>query len=98
MERLTDEEVLKVLKLAKLDKDIENIEELSYQLKQILDEVDKIEKLDIDNDTDILIAPSINSNVYYDDVVGSMLSKSEVLKNAPKHDLSYVEVVGVLND
>lgn len=97
MERLTDEEVLKVINLAKLNPKTENIEELSYQLKQILTEVDKIEKLTID-ETDILISPSTNKNIYYSDEVGTMLDKKDVLKNAPKHDESYIEVVGVLND
>jgi len=98
MERLTDEEVIKVLKLAKLDPKTEDIEKLSYQLKEILNEIDKIEKLDIDQNTDVLITPSTNKNVYYDDKVGIMLDKKDVLKNALSHDDSYVEVVGVLND
>ena len=42
--------------------------------------------------------PSYNNNVYYEDKVGDMLNKSDVLKNAPKHDVTYIEVVGVLND
>ena len=62
MERLTDNEVLKVLKLAKLDPNMENVGELSYQLKQILNEIEKIEKLDID-EQDILIAPSNNLTI-----------------------------------
>lgn len=97
MERLSDEEVLKVINLAKLNPETENIEELSYQLKQILNEVNKIEQLNI-SDTDILITPSPNKNIYYEDEVGIMLAKKDVLKNALIHDESYIEVVGVLND
>jgi aspartyl-tRNA(Asn)/glutamyl-tRNA(Gln) amidotransferase subunit C len=97
MEKLTDEEVLKVLKLSKLDPNIEDIEKLKYQLKDILNEIDKIEKLDID-EQEILISPSKNKNVYSDDKIGIMLDKKDVLKNALSHDETYIEVVGVFND
>lgn len=97
MEKLTDEEVLKVLKLSKLDPNIEDIEKLKYQLKDILNEIDKIEKLDID-EQEILISPSTNKNIYYDDKIGIMLDKKDFLKNALSHDETYIEVVGVFND
>lgn len=97
MEKLTEEEVLKVLKLSKLDPNIEDIEKLRYQLKDILNEIEKIENLNID-EKDILITPSKNTNQFYEDKIGIMLTKEDVLKNALSHDQNYVEVVGVFND
>ena len=97
MEKIKEEKNLKVLKLSKIDPNIEDIEKIKYQLKDILNEIDKIEELEID-EKDILITPSNNKNIYYEDEVGAMLDKKDVLRNALSHDETYVEVVGVLND
>lgn len=97
MEKLTKEEVLHVANLARLELKDEEIEEYSIKLKEILNKIDEINDLDIPTD-DILIAPTTNKCSTHDDVASGMLTKDEVLANAPHKYDPYIEVRGVFND
>lgn len=97
MESLSKEKVLQVANLAKIEISDKEIDDYSYGLNQIINEIDRINELDIDNE-DILISPTDNVNVYYNDELKSMLPIEEVLKNAPSKVENYIEVVRVIND
>ena len=98
MEKLTREQVLHVANLARLNIVDNEIERYAGQLSDILTEIEKITKVEIDPNTDILIAPTNNKNIYKEDTEGPMLSREEIFKNTKKTDGRYIIVPKVVND
>lgn len=96
MEKLDKKAVIHVANLARLSIGDDEIEKYGVQLSDILTEIDKINKVDIDPNNDILIAPTTNTNCFNDDVVGNMLSKEEVFRNANKANDEYIIVPKVI--
>lgn len=97
MEALPRDEVLHIADLGKIKLSEEEIDKFGYGLKQIWNEIEKINNLDIASE-EILISPTENYNIYRDDVVDSMISIDDALRNAPKTKENYIEVVRVVND
>lgn len=97
MEKLTKEEVLHVSNLAKLELKDDEIETYSIKLKEILNKIDEIKEITTTTE-EILIAPSTNNCITTKDEVGDMLTKEEVLENAPHTLDPYIEVRGVFNE
>lgn len=97
MEILTKDEVMHVANLAKLNISDEEITRYGEQLRDILTEIDKINEVKLETDS-ILIAPTKNKNTYKEDVVGTMISKEEIFKNAKNEDGEYIVVPRVIND
>ena len=94
MNELTKEEVLHVANLARINVNEEDIEKYKLQLKQILDEVNRINEVNVDED--ILISPTINKNIYREDV--GVDENFDILKNAPKTSGNYIEIKRFVND
>lgn len=92
---LTKEEVLHVADLAKININDDEIEKYEKQLNDILKEMQRINEVDIE-DNDILISPTLNKNVYREDI--PVNDKVDVLKNAPKTNGNYIEIKRVVND
>lgn len=97
MEKLTKDEVLHVADLARLDLKEEEIEEYSIKLKELLNKIDEINEVSVVTD-DILIAPLTNDCVTFNDEIGSVLEKKDILKNAPCVNDPYIEVRGVFDE
>lgn len=96
-DKLTKEEVLHVAHLARIHLSDEDIEKYQVQLKQLLDDIDRIK--DIHNyDEELLITPVEHETVLRDDVMGSMLDPSDIMKNVPKSNGNFVEVPVMLNE
>ena len=87
-----------VANLARLAISPEEKEKYGVQLASILTEIDKINKVNIDENGEILIAPTNNQNKFCEDEVGEMLTKDEIFKNAKHVVDGYVVVPKVLND
>lgn len=98
MEKLTREQVLHVANLARLNVADEEITRYGEQLSDILTEIEKITMVEINPNTDILIAPTNNINNYKDDIEGTMLTKEEIFKNTKNTDGRYIIVPKVVND
>ena len=92
---LTNEEVLHIAHLARIEVDSSELEKYRIELKQIMNEIDKINELNIDT-TDIMISPSLNTNVYREDVVVN--DNFDIKINAPKTNGNYIETKRFLND
>ncbi len=98
MEKLSEKQVDHVANLARLAISPEEKEKYGVQLASILTEIDKINKVNIDENGEILIAPTNNQNKFCEDEVGDMLTKDEIFKNAKHVVDGYVVVPKVLND
>ncbi len=98
MEKLSEKQVDHVANLARLAISPEEKEKYGVQLASILTEIDKINKVNIDENGEILIAPTNNQNKFCEDEVGEMLTKDEIFKNAKHVVDGYVVVPKVLND
>ncbi len=96
MTKLTNDEVLHVANLARLNIKPEEIEKYNEQLNAIISEIDKITSASVE--TDILIAPTENNNVFMNDKMGEMLTKEDIFKNAKNTDGDYLIVPKVIND
>lgn len=94
MNELTREEVLHVANLARINVSEEEIEKYKVGLKQILDELNRINEVNASDE--ILISPTINKNVYREDV--GVDENVDVLKNAPKRSGNYIEIKRFVND
>jgi len=94
MNELTKEEVLHVGDLARINVSDEELKRYQVGLKQILDELNRINEVNVDGD--ILISPSLNNNVYREDV--GIDEDVDVLKNAPKKSGNYIEIKRFVND
>lgn len=94
MNELTKEEVLHVAHLARISVSEEDIEKYKVQLKQILDEINRINEVNVDED--ILISPTLNKNVYREDI--GVDNEVDILKNAPKRSGNYIEIKRFVND
>ena len=94
MNELTKEEVLHVANLARINVTEEEIKKYQIGLKQILDELNRINEVNADED--ILISPTLNNNVYREDV--GIDENVDVLKNAPKRSGNYIEIKRFVND
>jgi len=94
MNELTKEEVLHVGDLARINVSEEDIEKYKIQLKQILDEVNRINEINVEDD--ILISPTLNKNVYREDI--GIDNEVDILKNAPKRSGNYIEIKRFVND
>lgn len=92
---LTKEEVLHVADLAKININEDEIEKYEKQLNDILKEMQRINEVNIE-DNDILISPTLNKNVYREDI--PINDNVDVLKNAPKTNGNYIEIKRVVND
>ncbi len=97
MESLDKEKVLHVAELAKLKLEDQEIDKYAHELKDLMKEIDRIQEVKIE-DEEILISPSENTNVYNEDIVGNMLTREEILKNANKKYGSYIAVTRALHD
>ena len=97
MEKLSEKQVDHVANLARLAISPEEKEKYGVQLASILTEIDKINKVNIDENGEILIAPTNNQNKFCEDEVGDMLTKDEIFKNAKHVVDGYVVVPKVLN-
>lgn len=98
MEKLTREQVLHVANLARLNVADDEVIRYGEQLSDILTEIEKITMVEINPNTDILIAPTTNINKYKEDLEGSMLTKEEIFKNTKNTDGRYIIVPKVVND
>ena len=96
MNTLDKHAVIHVADLARLKIDDNDIGKYQLQLNAILTEIDKINKVNIDTSGSILIAPTTNINCYNEDIVGKMLKKEEVLKNASNKNNDYIVVPKVI--
>lgn len=95
MNELSKEEVLHVAHLARIEVDENDIEKYAVQLKQIMDLINKINEVEI-KDSDILISPTENHNLYRDDEVVN--EPIDFKKNAPKTNGNYIEIERFVND
>lgn len=98
MEKLERDAVKHVARLARLYVREEEIEKYGVQLAQILTEIDKINKVTVKEETEMLIAPTNNKNEYHEDIVGEMLTKEEIFKNAKHVSDGYIIVPRVIGN
>lgn len=98
MKSLTKEEVLHVADLAQLEVKEDEIEKYSIQLYDILSEIEKINQVEIDENGEILIAPTNNQNKWSEDQVKPMLTNTEIMKNVPHKTERYIIVPEVFHD
>lgn len=96
---ITEDNVNKVADLAYLEINKDEIKKYTKELGDILTEIEKILAVDIKNN-DILIAPTDCKKI--DDFQGTVtdenLDKESIMKNAKKHDRSYIIVKRVVNE
>ena len=78
-----------IANLAKLE------ENDKLDIKDILVEIEKIVEVKID-DCDIMISPSVNQNVFFDDEIGSHINKEKAFKNSKKKVADYIVVPRVI--
>lgn len=98
MEKLDRDAVKHVARLARLYVSEEKMDKYGVQLAQILTEIDKINKVSVAEDTEMLIAPTKNKNEYHEDIVGDMLSKDDIFKNAKHVSDGYIIVPRVIGN
>ena len=97
MQGLTRDDVEHVADLANLVLTEEEKQKFSRQLSDILADIDKIGAVDIE-ESEILIAPTENHDLYHDDETVESLKTEEVQKNANKTSGDYISVVKALDD
>ncbi len=97
MEKLTVDEVLHVANLAKLKLKDDEIESYAYKLKSVMNSIEKINDVEVTSN-DLMISPTTVECLLFEDCQNEVLPKSEVLKNAPKRQDSYISVRGVFNE
>lgn len=98
MEKLEREVVDHVADLARLYVSEEEKDKYGVQLAQILTEIDKINKVNVEDEEDMLIAPTENKNEYREDIVGEMLKKDAIFKNAKHASDGYIIVPRVIGN
>lgn len=96
---ITEENVNKVALLAYLEISQEERKKYAKELGDILTEIEKIQSCQVEN-TAILIAPTneIKINNFASTKTDNNLSKDEIMKNAKKHNQSYIIVKRVVNE
>lgn len=97
MDKLSKEEVLHVANLARISLTEEEIEKFRVDLKVLMDDIDKIK--DVNGfDDEIMYTPVDFDARLREDEVGGMLTKDEVIKNAPAKNGSFIEVPVMINE
>ena len=96
-DQLTREEVLHVADLARIEIDESEMARYQVQLKQILNEIEKINEIEGYDDA-FLISPVDHLCETRADVVGEMLTPSEVMKNVPRAKGNFVEVPVMIHE
>lgn len=91
MDRLTDEEVLRVAELARIQVDEDEILKYSVELKKLLDDIDKIKDVDCSTE-DLLVTPVSHTVVLRDDMDARRVEFEEFKNNIPKTVGKFVEV------
>lgn len=96
---ITEEKVLKVADLAYLEINEKEIKKSAKELSDILTEIEKILNVEINN-TNILIAPTEEKTIdnFESTITDENLDKESIMKNAKKHDRSYIIVKRVVNE
>ena len=92
---ISEEKVKHIADLAKLNVSDDELDKYKKQLADILTEIDKILKVNINND-EIMISPSDNRNVFFDDTIESHISKADAFKNAKRVKGDYIIVPKVI--
>lgn len=98
MQGLSTEEVEHVADLANLLLTEEEKKKFSSQLNDILADIDKISTVDIDKKSDMIIAPTLNHDLYHEDETEEGLKMEEIMKNVNKTSGDYIAVAKELND
>lgn len=98
MQGLTIDEVEHVADLANLVLTEEEKKKFSHQLNDILADIDKISAVNIEEKSDILIAPTLNHDLYHNDETAKSLSIEEIEKNATKTSGDYISVPKALDE
>lgn len=97
MDKLSKEEVLHVANLARISLTNEEIEKFRIDLKILMDDIDKIK--DVEGFDDEMMYTPVDFNTRLrEDEVGDMLTKDEVIKNAPAKNGSFIEVPVMINE
>lgn len=98
MQGLSTEEVEHVADLANLLLTEEEKKKFSSQLNDILADIDKISTVNIDKKNDMVIAPTLNHDLYHGDETEEGLKMEEIMKNVNKTSGDYIAVAKELND
>lgn len=93
--QVDDALVHKLAALAHLRFSAEEQEAIKGDLQKMIGFIDKLQELDTTG-VEPLMHLSDAVNVLRDDVPGAMLSTSEALRNAPRHDGNYFQVPKVI--
>jgi len=93
--KIDDKRIDELAHLARLEFKDHQKEVIKNDLEKIIDFCDKLKEVDTEG-VDPLIYVSQETNVLREDKVGDMLSKEEVLKNAPSKDSDYFKVPKVI--
>lgn len=97
MDKLSREEVLHVAELGRLWLSEEEIEKFSYQLKLLFNEIDKINDIKLET-REVLINPSDNKCVLFEDCGVNFDRPNVLVNNAPKKFDNFVEIRGVFDE
>jgi aspartyl-tRNA(Asn)/glutamyl-tRNA(Gln) amidotransferase subunit C len=89
------ESLRKLAHLARLQFDENSAEKMTKDMSQILDWVEQLNEVDTSN-VEPLTTMSTEVNVLREDVIGTHLSHSKGLKNAPQKDSDYFRVPKVI--
>lgn len=93
--QVNDELIDKLSSLSMLQFSEEERERMKTELEKMIGFVNKLEELDTSG-VEPLLHMSSNRNVLRDDLPGTMLSREEALKNAPKQNGVFIQVPKVI--
>lgn len=94
MSKLTREEVEHIAKLARISLSEAEIATYQETLATLMDEIKQVETIEAN---EMLVSPSSNKNMFYDNAPVFNLN-GDLLVNAPHKKGTYIEVERVLND
>ncbi len=98
MKGLSTEEVEHVADLANLVLTEEEKKNFSRQLNDILADIDKISSVEIEEESEMLITPTNNHDLYHDDETIDSLKIEEIEANANQTSGDYITVPKEKND
>ncbi|HZH68139.1 MAG TPA: Asp-tRNA(Asn)/Glu-tRNA(Gln) amidotransferase subunit GatC [Chitinophagales bacterium] len=88
---INDQLIEELAEMTKLEfSDLER-EEIKNDLNKISSFMEKLSEVDTDG-VEPLIYLTDEPNILREDIVGDMMTKEEVLSNAPSHDSDYIKV------
>lgn len=94
--KVDDQLIARLAELSRLEFNESERHQIRQDLEKILSFMEKLNELDTE-DVEPLVYVSEQTNVMRKDVVGDMLDKSDVLKNAPMKDDDYIKVPKVIS-